>query len=251
MGLSRWVSNLNQTPVSLLRFGSGDGTCRYRSRRYWKKRSWLALGTFALLASAKTVLAEQSNEVLLSRIGSGNPVAGKHKSESERCQECHGETGNAEDARVPKHAGQYAAYLIKQLRDFQSGERRHEIMVKMAADLSPADIEDIAAYFASQNTMQGDGSGNTPLARNLFANGDPAREIPACASCHGENGKGKFADNLFYPVIGGQSKLYLRRQLVNWKLAERKNSPDAVMNKATKALREDEIEALVDYISGL
>ncbi|WP_446810429.1 c-type cytochrome [Methylomonas sp. 2BW1-5-20] len=251
MGLCRWMSHLNQAPASLLGFGDRVRYRQYLSRRQWKKRSWLAFGTFALLASAKTAVAEQSSDTLL-RMGSGNPVAGKQKSESERCQECHGETGNAEDARIPKHAGQYAGYLVKQLRNFQSGERRHDIMMKMAADLSPADIEDIAAYFASQKTMQGDGSGNNkPVAKNLFLNGDRTRDIPSCVSCHGENGKGKVADNVIYPVIGGQNKMYLRRQLVNWKLGERKNSPDAVMNQVSKSLNEDEIEALVDYISGL
>ncbi|WP_256361272.1 c-type cytochrome [Methylomonas koyamae] len=56
---------------------------------------------------------------------------------------------------------------------------------------------------------------------------------------------------MIYPVIGGQNRLYLRRQLLNWKLGERKNSTEAVMNKVAKALADDEIEALVDYVSGL
>ena len=82
-------------------------------------------------------------------------------------------------------------------------------------------------------------------------NGDPARDIPACSSCHGDNGTGRVADNVFYPVIGGQRRVYLRSQLVNWKLSERNNSPDGIMNKIAKLLSDDEINALADYISEL
>ncbi|MBD9356575.1 c-type cytochrome [Methylomonas albis] len=223
-----------------------------RARVHWRRRSpWLAVSTFALLASAKTVLAEQSAELALQRIGSGNPVAGKHKAADERCQECHGEDGNSGDVRIPSHAGQYAGYLVKQLSDFKSGARSHEIMNVMAADLTPEDMADIAAYFASQQIMRGERIADNPLAKNLFVNGDAARDLPACASCHGENGKGKVVDNVIYPVIGGQRRVYLRSQLTNWKLGERKNSPEAVMNKVAKSLNDDELNALVEYLSGL
>jgi cytochrome c553 len=190
------------------------------------------------------------NEAPAQCIGSGNSIIGKEKSGEGRCQECHGGDGNSIDAKIPNHAGQYAGYLIKQLSDFQSGARKHEIMTIMAEDLSAADMADIGAYYANQKIMQGDGNGNQ-TGRNLFVNGDQARDIPACASCHGENGKGRIAGDVVYPVIGGQRKIYLRSQLVSWKLGERSNSPGGVMNKVTKSLSDDEIEALADYISGL
>jgi cytochrome c553 len=123
-------------------------------------------------------------------------------------------------------------------------------MTIMAEDLSVADMADIGAYFASRKIMQGDGDDN-PSGRNLFANGDQARDIPACVSCHGESGKGRIAGNVIYPLIGGQHKVYLRSQLVSWKLGDRKNSPGGVMSKIAKSLSNDEIEALADYISGL
>ena len=185
------------------------------------------------------------------RIGGGNPVIGKEKSDAGRCQECHGADGYSSDAKIPHHAGQYAGYLIKQLNNFQSGTRKHEIMSIMAEDLSAADIADIAAYFASQKPMQGDGAVVSPLASHLFVNGDPDRAIPACISCHGDGGKGRIANHVFYPVIGGQRRVYLRSQLVNWKLGERSNSPDGIMNKIAKLLSDDEIDALANYISGL
>jgi len=195
--------------------------------------------------------ASDGVEIAAQQIGSGNPLIGKEKSDSGRCQECHGEDGNSSDERIPSHAGQSAGYLIKQLSNFQSGERYHAVMSIMAEDLSTTDKADIAAYFASQKIMKGEGVGDNPLARNLFVNGDQTRDIPACVSCHGDNGKGNIANNVPYPVIGGQRRIYLRTQLINWKLGDRSNSPGGVMNKITKSLSDDEIDALANYISGL
>jgi cytochrome c553 len=222
----------------------------FSHKRRWKRQSLLAISTFALIASVKTMAAGEG-DIAAQRIGTGNPISGKQKSDFARCQECHGIDGISSDPKIPNHAGQYAGYLIKQLNNFQSGERKHEVMTIMAEDLTATDMADIAAYFASQKVMQGEGDGDNSLASNLFVNGDKARDIPACASCHGEKGKGKFADNVTYPVIGGQRRIYLRTQLVNWKLGERTNSPNGVMNKIAKLLSDDEIDALVNYISGL
>ncbi|MGZ4992391.1 MAG: c-type cytochrome [Methylobacter sp.] len=231
--------------------GSTARRQKHRPLRPWQRHSLLIVSTFALLASVKSMAAEDSVKTAAQRIGSGNPGIGRQQSEAGRCLECHGADGNSMDAKIPNHAGQYAAYLIKQLGDFQSGARKHEIMTIMSEDLSAPDMADIGAYFGGRNIMQGDGSGNKPLGRNLFVNGDPARGIQPCAACHGDSGKGGVAGNVVYPVIGGQRKIYLRSQLVNWKLGERSNSPGGVMNNMAKALSNDEIEALADYISGL
>jgi cytochrome c553 len=239
MALSRWMARINTKSAAFC-----------LSKRRWKRHSLLAISSFALIASVKT-MANDSVEVDAQRIGTGNPISGKHKSDAGRCQECHGIDGISSDPKIPNHAGQYAGYLIKQLNNFQSGERKHEVMTIMAEDLTATDMADIAAYFASQTVMQGDGEGDNSLASNLFINGDKSRDIPACASCHGEKGKGRVADNVTYPVIGGQRRIYLRTQLVNWKLGERTNSPNGVMNKIAKSLTDNEIDALVNYVSGL
>ncbi len=218
----------------------------------WKRSALLTISTFALLGSAKCMADAESIETSNQKIGIGSPIRGKEKSDSGRCQECHGVDGMSTDAKVPNHAGQYADYLIKQLKNFQSGERTHQVMTIMAEDLSTEDIADIAAYFASQKPMQGEDVNRVnPVASNLFNNGDQARGIPACNSCHGINGKGKITDTVVYPMIGGQRETYLRGQLVNWKLNERHNSPEGVMNKVAQLLSEDEIDALAYYISGL
>jgi cytochrome c553 len=203
----------------------------------------------AALLAATAAYAGESADVIKQRIGSGNPVAGKSK--STLCQGCHGEDGLSVENLIPHLAGQYSAYIAKELRNFQSGVRKHQIMSIMAKTISDSDLADIAAYFASQEKMQGGGWGVNPVAKNLFLKGDRTRNILPCVSCHGVNGKGKAPDIGTFPVIGGQHKAYLRAQLINWRNGEQTNSPNGVMNKIAKSLTDAEIEALTDYISGL
>jgi len=191
---------------------------------------------------------DNTPEVIKSRSGSGNPVAGKDK--SALCQGCHGEEGISFEPAIPKLAGQYAGYIAKQVRDFQTGFRSNAIMNGMAATVDDADLADITAYFASRNKMKGEVTTN-PTGKNLFQNGDMSRMMVACVNCHGVNGKGKTPDNSMFPVLGGQQKEYLRIQLVNFRQGERSNSPGGVMNIIAQKLSDAEMEALAEYISGL
>ena len=78
----------------------------------------------------------------------GNAEAGK--SRAVVCSACHGVDGNSNNPIWPKVAGQHAAYIVKQLKAFKSGERKDPVMASMAAPLSDQDMENVAAYFASQ-----------------------------------------------------------------------------------------------------
>ena len=177
----------------------------------------------------------------------GDPTAGKPK--SLLCQGCHGEDGNSLSAFVPKLAGQNAGYMIKQVRNFQAGLRKHAIMNDLAMTVNDDDLADIAAYFASRPVMKGDGS-NNKVGENLFLRGDLSRTIVACVTCHGPNGKGLEPNSDMFPVIGGQNKEYLSKQLVNFRKVDRTNSPSGIMNKITLKLTDSELEALAEYISG-
>lgn len=80
---------------------------------------------------------------------SGNPGSGKDLTAA--CSACHGENGNSSDPNFPRLAGQYQSYLIKAIEDYQNGKRNNPIMAGMAQTLGEDDIENIAAYYASQN----------------------------------------------------------------------------------------------------
>lgn len=81
----------------------------------------------------------------------GDPAAGKRK--TSMCAGCHGiggyKTAFPEVYSVPKLGGQHAAYLVKALQAYKSGERAHPSMRAIAATLSDRDMADLAAYYAA------------------------------------------------------------------------------------------------------
>ena len=76
-------------------------------------------------------------------------TAGQAKAK-EICQACHGLDGNSAVADYPKLGGQYPDYLAKALRDYKSGARKNPIMAGFAGALTAQDIDNLAAYYASQ-----------------------------------------------------------------------------------------------------
>ncbi len=78
--------------------------------------------------------------------------AAEGKARTTVCAACHGADGNSENPATPMLAGQHAVYLGKALRAYRSGARSNPMMAQaMFESLSDEDIEDIAAYFASQS----------------------------------------------------------------------------------------------------
>ena len=80
----------------------------------------------------------------------GDAVAGKEKFDT--CTGCHGIPGYHNvypTYRVPKVAGQNAAYIVAALNGYKNGSRPHKTMQSQAVSLGDDDIADIAAYLAS------------------------------------------------------------------------------------------------------
>jgi cytochrome c553 len=77
-----------------------------------------------------------------------NVAAGKTRAEAV-CSACHGLNGVSVTDAIPNLAGQKAAYLASQLRQLKDGTRKNAIMGAIAAQLSPDDIANVAAYYAS------------------------------------------------------------------------------------------------------
>jgi cytochrome c553 len=65
-----------------------------------------------------------------------------------------GPDGNSIEPAYPNLAGQHESYLIKALADYRSGARENAIMASFAASLSHQDIEDLAAWYASQEGLE-------------------------------------------------------------------------------------------------
>jgi cytochrome c553 len=87
----------------------------------------------------------------LSGQADGNPERGMEKAKA--CEACHGSNGKSIEPTYPNLAGQYESYLIKALSDYRSGARTDAIMKSFAVNLSNQDIEDLAAWYASQEGL--------------------------------------------------------------------------------------------------
>ncbi|WP_396269811.1 c-type cytochrome [Ideonella sp.] len=67
------------------------------------------------------------------------------------CANCHGPQGRAvERSEVPGLAGMAAPYLIEQMNAFRNGTRPATVMHQLAKGYTPAQIEQLAQYFAAQ-----------------------------------------------------------------------------------------------------
>ena len=84
-------------------------------------------------------------------LSAGDATEGQKKSAV--CHACHGPTGVSLQPIYPNLGGQHQNYLSKSLYDFRDGSRPNAIMGGFAANLSDDDIEDISAWYASQEGL--------------------------------------------------------------------------------------------------
>ncbi|HRX59697.1 MAG TPA: c-type cytochrome [Candidatus Competibacter sp.] len=200
------------------------------------KKFVVIAATCALLGSATAALA------------AGDATAGKAKSAT--CAACHGPDGNSTIAQYPKLSGQSADYLVKQLQEFKSGARANPIMLGMVAPLSAQDMEDLAAYFASQPvTRAAADPALAPQGEALFRGGNLSSGIAACSACHGANGAGNPAAK--FPAIAAQHADYIQAQLKAFRAMERTNDAGQMMRNITVKMTDPEIKAVASYIQGL
>jgi cytochrome c553 len=177
----------------------------------------------------------------------GDAAAGKAKSAA--CAACHGPDGNSLNPEWPKLAGQHPAYLVAKLRAFKAGRRQSAMMSPMAKNLSEQDMQDLAAYFASQ-TLKLTGATDAELAeqgQRLYRGGIAKRQVAACMGCHGPSGQGIPPR---FPRLSGQHAVYTEQQLLAFKAGSRPSDAN-IMTGIAFLLSEQEIKALAEYVSGL
>ncbi len=178
----------------------------------------------------------------------GDAAAGQAK--SALCATCHGADGNSQLAINPRLAGQNARYMVKQLKDFKSGDRPGATMSAMVLSLSEQDMEDIAAWYASQlPTVQGADPESLELAERLYRAGNSAIAVAACSACHSPTGKGNAQAG--FPALSGQHPAYTLQQLKDFRAGIRQNDASAMMRTVVERLTDKELEALASYVSGL
>lgn len=80
-------------------------------------------------------------------MAAGDAAVGKTKIAV--CMACHGQDGRGTTPDYPHLAGQSEKYLVAAIKAYKSGARNNAIMKPMVAALADADIENVAAYYAS------------------------------------------------------------------------------------------------------
>ena len=120
----------------------------------------------------------------------GDPIVGEPL--SAMCGGCHGAHGVSVDAATPSLAGQDAQYLVKATKSYRT-TRQNWGMQRYVAGLGDKDIENIAAFYASQEPKAGD---QIPSSIQDLAG--------KCNRCHDQE------DNtMAAPKMNGQDKDYL------------------------------------------
>ena len=168
----------------------------------------------------------------------------------ETCGTCHGINGRSVSPTFPNLAAQMAPYIELQLHAFKDQTRAdpdaQAYMWGMASQLNDASISELATYFSQQSAAPGR-SGNATLVaqgKQIFLEGVPGRQIPACASCHGAQAQG----NGPFPRLAGQHAPYLLRQLLVIQSVLR-TAP--VMHGVIKDLTRSQMEAVVAYLESI
>lgn len=161
-------------------------------------------------------------------------AAGKAK--AAMCQGCHGSDGVSKNPLWPILAGQTGVYLGSQLKAFKSGSRVKPTMTAIAVGLSDADVDNLAAYFAS---LAGQSAGGDAA---LVKSGQSKAGM--CLGCHGEKGQGRMQ----FPRLAGQHPQYLVKQLNAFKNGTRVGGP---MGGVAKTLSDQDILALAAYFGSL
>ena len=169
------------------------------------------------------------------------------------CTQCHGREGRAAaDGYHPRIAGKPAGYLFHQLLNFRDGRRHYGPMVQMVNLLPDAYLREMAEHFATLDLPYPSPAPTTAgpelLARGeqLALRGDPVRQLPACAACHGPALTGAQPAT---PGLLGLPRDYLTGQLGAWVTGERRAHAPDCMAEVVRKLHGQDVAAVSAWLA--
>jgi cytochrome c553 len=207
-------------------------------------------------------ISDKDRALVAAWVRSGGPLRSSHPAEPQParsgdeesvqlCLQCHGREGPSSMApgKIPRIAGQNQDYLKMQLTRYRWRQRVDPsgTMNAIALDLSEAQAEAAARYFAHFDSLAPDVSSVAVLDRELIPAGKALAER-ACVSCHRNPAYALGSSNPLVPILTGQGKQYLMNCLIEFRNGERSND---LMHVMAKDLRNQDIEALAVYFASL
>jgi cytochrome c553 len=170
------------------------------------------------------------------------------------CAACHGKQGEGirQNVYYPRIAGKPAQYLYQQLVNFREGKRGFPQMVYFVRYLSDEYLMEIAVYYSKLQpgfpTPIRPTSSKDAMSRGevLVKLGDPAKDVPPCAACHGKALTG------MQPAIPGLLGLYpdyINAQLGAWQRGVRHAAEPDCMAKIATRLNGRDVAAVSAWLS--
>ena len=205
---------------------------------------------FALvIAAALASVSAWANPPPAAPVSKGDPRQAE-ATVTQVCAACHAADGNSASPANPRLAGLNYEYLNKQLLNFKSGERKSPVMAGIVANLTPQDMQNLAAYYSMQQPKPAKAK-DQALAlqgQKIYRGGVQGSGVPACASCHGAQGQGIPTQ---FPRLAGQHTDYIYDQLNKFRIGERANDGAKMMRTIAAKMTDAEMRAVATYIQGL
>jgi len=201
-------------------------------------------GTSADIAGGDAMNARCAVTLLAALLcmGSSAFAADDIAEKAKACVACHGADGIPQLKTTPVIWGQNAGYMFLQLRDFQSGARKNDLMSPIAATLAKEDLLPLAEYFSKlkwPNLQQ------PPASQDVATKAVAANGSVGCTGCHLDHFQGDGST----ARLAGQHHDYLIKTMMDFRDKTRGNNPG--MSDLMKATAPDDLEALATYLAGL
>ena len=172
---------------------------------------------------------------------------------NDQCAMCHGKNGVSTEPAIPIIAQYSVKYMMESIGNFRKKTRTcaevtipagpkkgtKSDMCKVIANLSDADAEAVAKYFAAQKFVRA----KQPFDAAKAQKGVPVYKL-RCEKCHEDNGSSPDEDN---GILAGQWTPYLRDQLVGFRTGKRPID-DKMKQRLDKVTKEEE-ELLLHFFA--
>jgi cytochrome c553 len=159
------------------------------------------------------------------------------------CANCHGDGGNSVKPDVPNLAGQSSYYLLQQLREFSTTQRKSNEFKKRLVNVMSTDEKIGMVIFYAAQAVIAQPSTDAALARKgaeLYAK--------RCVQCHEKDGRGARE----YSRIAGQQTVYLTTSLKGYRDGSgARVDRDREMTSEIKPLNDADIAAIVAFVSSM